>query len=54
MNENGEEMFKQSMEKINNNLEGKNYIAVVTDAIKANAEEYLDGLEDCDQKIKYL
>ena len=37
MYEDGEKMFNPSMEKIKNNLEGKNYIAVVTDAIKANA-----------------
>ena len=43
MYEDGERMFKPSMEKIKNNLEGKDYIAVVTDAIKANAEYYSFG-----------
>ena len=43
MYEDGEKMFKPSMEKIRNNLKGKNYIAVVTDAIKANAEYYSFG-----------
>ena len=36
----GEKMFKPSMDKIKNNLVGKEYIAVVTDAIEANAEYY--------------
>ena len=40
MYEDGERMFKPSMEKIKNNLKGKDYIAVVTDAIEANAEYY--------------
>ena len=40
MYEDGEKMFKPSTEKIKNNLEGKDYIAVVTDAIEANAEYY--------------
>ena len=39
----GEKMFKPSMKKIKNNLEGKDYIAVVTDAIEANAEYYSFG-----------
>ena len=43
MYEDGEKMFKPSMEKIKNNLKGKNYIAVVTDAIEANAEYYSFG-----------
>ena len=43
MYEDGEKMFNPSMEKIKNNLEGKNYIAVVTDAINANAEYYSFG-----------
>ena len=43
MYEDGEKMFNLSMEKIKNNLEGKNYIAVVTDAIEANAEYYSFG-----------
>jgi predicted patatin/cPLA2 family phospholipase len=43
MYEDGERMFKPSMEKIKNNLEGKDYIAVVTDAIEANAEYYSFG-----------
>ena len=36
----GEKIFKPSMDKIKNNLDGKEYIAVVTDAIEANAEYY--------------
>ena len=40
MYEDGEKIFKPSMEKIKNNLNGKDYIAVVTDAIEANAEYY--------------
>ena len=40
MYEDGEKMFKPNMEKIKNNLKGKDYIAVVTDAIEANAEYY--------------
>ena len=43
MYEDGEKMFNPSMEKIRNNLKDKNYIAVVTDAIKANAEYYSFG-----------
>ena len=43
MYKDGEKMFNPSMEKIKNNLEGKNYIAVVTDAIEANAEYYSFG-----------
>ena len=43
MYEDGEKMFKPSMEKIKNNLEGKDYIAVVTDAVEANAEYYSFG-----------
>ena len=43
MYEDGERMFKPSMEKIKNNLKEKVYIAVVTDAIKANAEYYSFG-----------
>ena len=43
MYEDGERMFKPSMEKIKNNLKGKDYIAVVTDAIEANAEYYSFG-----------
>ena len=43
MYEDGEKMFKPSMEKIKSNLEGKDYIAVVTDAIEANAEYYSFG-----------
>ena len=43
MYEDGEKMFKPSMEKIKNNLEGKDYIAVVTDAIEATAEYYSFG-----------
>ena len=43
MYEDGERMFKPSMERIKNNLKGKEYIAVVTDAIEANAEYYSFG-----------
>ena len=43
MYEDGEKMFKPSMEKIKNNLGGKDYIAVVTDAIEATAEYYSFG-----------
>ena len=43
MYEDGKKMFKPSMEKIKNNLAGKEYIAVVTDAIEANAEYYSFG-----------
>ena len=43
MYEDGEKMFKPSMEKIKNYLKGKDYIAVVTDAIEANAEYYSFG-----------
>ena len=43
MYEDGEKMFKPNMEKIKNNLKGKDYIAVVTDAIEANAEYYSFG-----------
>ena len=43
MYEDGEKMFKPSMEKIKNNLKEKDYIAVVTDAIEANAEYYSFG-----------
>ena len=39
----GEKMFKPSMDKIKSNLVGKEYIAVVTDAIEANAEYYSFG-----------
>ena len=40
MYEDGQKMFRPSMEKIKNNLKGKDFIAVVTDAIDANAEYY--------------
>ena len=43
MYEDGKKMFKPSMEKIKNNLAGKEYIAVVTDAIEASAEYYSFG-----------
>ena len=43
MYEDGKKMFKPSMEKIKNSLAGKEYIAVVTDAIEANAEYYSFG-----------
>ena len=43
MYDDGEKMFKPNMNKIKNNLDGKEYIAVVTDAIEANAEYYSFG-----------
>ena len=43
MYEDGEKMFKPNMDKIKKNLEGKEYIAVVTDAIDANPEYYSFG-----------
>ena len=43
MYDDGEKMFQPSMDKIKNNLDGKEYIAVVTDAIEANAEYYSFG-----------
>ena len=43
MYDDGEKMFKPNMDKIKNNLDGKEYIAVVTDAIEANAEYYSFG-----------
>ena len=43
MYDDGEKMFKPSMDRIKNNLDGKEYIAVVTDAIEANAEYYSFG-----------
>ena len=36
----GEKIFKPNIENIKNNIDGKDYIAVVTDAIEANAEYY--------------
>ena len=36
----GEKKFRPNIEKIKNNLNEKNYISVVTDAINANAEYY--------------
>ena len=36
----GEKRFKPNIEKIINNLNKKDFVAVVTDAIKANAEYY--------------
>ena len=39
----GEKKFRPNIEKIKNNLNKKNYIAVVTDAINANAEYYSFG-----------
>ena len=51
MYEDGERIFKPSMEKIKNNLEGKDYIAVVTDAIEANAEYYSFGDSDWMSKM---
>ena len=46
MYEDGERMFNPSMEKIKKNLRDKKYIAVVTDAINANAEYFLFGDDD--------
>ena len=43
MYDDGEKMFQPSMDKIKNNLDGKEYIAVVTDANEANAEYYSFG-----------
>jgi len=43
MYDDGEKMFQPSMDKIKNNLDGIEYIAVVTDAIEANAEYYSFG-----------
>ena len=51
MYEDGERIFKPSMEKIRNNLKGKAYIAVVTDAIDANAEYYSFGDGDWMSKM---
>jgi predicted patatin/cPLA2 family phospholipase len=36
----GEKKFKPNIKKITNNLNGKDFIAVVTDALEANAEYY--------------
>ena len=36
----GEKKFKPNIKKITNNLKGKDFIAVVTDALDANAEYY--------------
>ena len=52
MYEDGEKIFKPNMEKIKNNLKGKDYIAVVTDAIEANAEYY--SFEDGDWMPKMI
>ena len=46
MYKDGEKMFKPNIEKIKNNLSGKDYIAVVTDAIEANAEYYSFGNDE--------
>ena len=51
MYEDGERIFKPSMEKIKNNLKGKDYVAVVTDAIEANAEYYSFGDGDWMSKM---
>ena len=40
MYEDGEKKFKPNIKKITNNLNEKDFIAVVTDAIEANAEYY--------------
>ena len=42
----GEKMFKPNIENIKNNIDGKDYIAVVTDAIEANAEYYSFGNDE--------
>ena len=39
----GEKKFRPNIQKLKNNLNEKNYIAVVTDAINANAEYYSFG-----------
>ena len=39
----GEKIFKPNLENIKNNIKGKVYIAVATDAIEANAEYYSFG-----------
>ena len=39
----GEKKFRPNIQKLKNNLNKKNYIAVVTDAINANAEYYSFG-----------
>ena len=46
MYKDGEKMFSPSMEKIKNNLQNKDYIAVVTDAVNANAEYFSFGNGD--------
>ena len=43
MYEDGEKMFKPNMEKIRKTVEGKKYIAVVTDALSAQAEYHEFG-----------
>ncbi len=42
----GEKKFRPNIEKITNNLNKKDFLAVVTDAIKANAEYYLFGEDE--------
>ena len=46
MYKDGERIFNPSIEKIKKNLKDKKYIAVVTDAINANAEYFLFGDDD--------
>lgn len=46
MYKDGEKMFSPSMEKIKDNLQNKDYIAVVTDAVNANAEYFTFGNGD--------
>ncbi len=43
MYEDGEKIFKPNIEKIKHNLNGKDYFAVVTDAMDANPEYYAFG-----------
>ena len=43
MYKDGEKKFKPNIDKIKNNLDGKEYIAVVTDAVDANANYYSFG-----------
>ena len=47
----GEKKFKPNIDKIRKNLNGKEYIAVVTDAVDANANYYSFGDGDWIQKM---
>ncbi len=46
MFDDGEKLFQPNIGNIKNNLDGKDYIAVVTDAINANAEYYSFGHDE--------